>query len=97
VLTPAYVKLTHKTSQYNLQVIRYVIWGAGEMAQWLRTLMVYKVSSRTARTKQRNPVSKQNKTKQKQKQTNKQTKALMDLPEVLSSIPSNQIVDHIHL
>jgi hypothetical protein len=35
--------------------------------------LVYKVSSRTARAIQRNPVSKKQKTKNKNKQTNKKT------------------------
>jgi hypothetical protein len=44
------------------------------------TNLVYKVSSRTARATQRNPVSK-NKKKQKQKQTNKksQTRIILTL------------------
>jgi hypothetical protein len=47
----------------------------GRQISELEASLVYRVSSRTARTTQRNPVSKQNKTKQKQtnKQTNKQT------------------------
>jgi hypothetical protein len=46
------------------------------MISELKTSLVYRVSSRTARAIQRNPVSKknQNKTKTKNKQTNKQTK-----------------------
>jgi hypothetical protein len=44
----------------------------GRRISEFKTSLVYKVSSRTARAIQRNPVSK--KQKQKQKQTNKQTK-----------------------
>jgi hypothetical protein len=52
--------------------------GRGRRISEFKASMVYKVSSRTARAIQRNPVSKnktkQNKTKQnKTKQTNKQT------------------------
>jgi hypothetical protein len=39
-----------------------------------RASLVYRVSSRTARTTQRNPVSKKQKTKKQQKNPNKQTK-----------------------
>jgi hypothetical protein len=47
---------------------------AGGFLRLRPTSLVYKVSSRTARAIQRNPVSKNNKTKQnKTKQTNKQT------------------------
>jgi hypothetical protein len=54
--------------------------GRGKQISEFEASLVYKVSSRTARAIQRNPVSKtkQNKTKiktkQNQKQTNKQTK-----------------------
>jgi hypothetical protein len=44
--------------------------GRGRRISDFETSLVYKVSSRTAKALQRNPVSK---TKQKQKQTNKQT------------------------
>jgi hypothetical protein len=67
------------------------------MAQWLRARisefeasLVYKVSSRTARAIQRNPVS-----KNKNKQTKK--RALTALLKVLSSNPSNHMVAHSHL
>jgi hypothetical protein len=47
--------------------------GRGRWISEFEASLVYKVSSRTARAIQRNPVSKQNKTKNKQnKQTNKQ-------------------------
>jgi hypothetical protein len=74
--------------------------------------MVYKVSSRTAKDTQRNPVLKnqkeKKKKKRKEKERNKQTmevsgemaqwlRALTALPEVLSSIPSNHMVAHNHL
>ena len=44
--------------------------GRGRQISEFKASLVYKVSSRTARAKQRNPVS-----KNKTKQTNKQTKA----------------------
>jgi hypothetical protein len=79
--------------------------GRGRWISEFEASLVYKVSSSTARAIQRNPVS-------KNKQTNKQTKknpssragqmaqvlrALIALPEVLSSIPSNHMVAHNHL
>jgi hypothetical protein len=45
--------------------------GRGRQISEFKASLVYKVSSRTARAIQRNPVSKQNKTKQKQKQAQK--------------------------
>ena len=57
--------------------------GRGRRISEFETNLVYRVSSRTAKATQRNPVSKK--------------KALTDLPEVLSSIPSNQEVAHHHL
>jgi hypothetical protein len=54
--------------------------GRGRRISDFEASLVYKVSSRTARATQRNPVSKQNKTKQpKPKQTNKQTKRTLYL------------------
>jgi hypothetical protein len=41
--------------------------GRGRRISEFEASLVYKVSSRTARTTQRNPASKQNKTKQKTK------------------------------
>jgi hypothetical protein len=46
--------------------------GRGRWISEFKANLVYKLSSRTARAIQRNPVSKQNKTKQTNKQTNKQ-------------------------
>jgi hypothetical protein len=46
-------------------------WEA-ESGGFLSSSMVYRVSSRTARAKQRNPVSKKQKQKQKQKQQQQQ-------------------------
>jgi hypothetical protein len=77
--------------------------GRGRWISEFEASLVYKVSSRTARATERNPVSK--------KKTNKQTKTtkkgagemdqrlrtLTALPEVLSSIPSNYLVAHNHL
>jgi hypothetical protein len=53
--------------------------GKGRQISEFNTSLVYRVSSRTARATQRNPVSKKTKTKKTktkkiQKQTNKQTK-----------------------
>ncbi|EDL00620.1 mCG1042693, partial [Mus musculus] len=53
--------------------------------------LFYKVSSRTARAMQRNPVSK------KAGEMAQWLRALTALPEVLSSIPSNHMVAHNHL
>jgi hypothetical protein len=56
--------------------------GRGRWISEFEASLVYRVSSRTARTTQRNPVlkkqkQKQNKTKQKIKQTNKQKQELV--------------------
>jgi hypothetical protein len=48
--------------------------GRGRQISEFEASLVYKVSSRTARTTQRNPVSK-NQNKSKQKQTNKQLRS----------------------
>jgi hypothetical protein len=48
--------------------------GRGRWISEFKASLVYKVSSRTARAIQRNPVSKQNKTKQNKTKQNKQTK-----------------------
>jgi hypothetical protein len=45
--------------------------GRGRWISEFKASLVYKVSSRTARTTQRNPVSKQNKTKQNKTKQNK--------------------------
>ena len=45
--------------------------GRGRQISELEASLVYRVSSRTARATQRNPVWKKNKTKQTNKQTNK--------------------------
>jgi L-2-hydroxyglutarate oxidase LhgO len=80
--------------------------GRGRQISEFKASLVYKVSSRTARAIQRNPVS-----KNKKQKTNKQTKlvfagagemaqqlrALTTLPEVLSSNPSKHMVVHNHL
>jgi ribosomal protein S19 len=70
--------------------------------------LVYKVSSRTARAIQRNPVSKNKNKNKTNKQTNKKNtesgageiaqwlRALTVLPKVLSSNPSNHMVAHNH-
>jgi hypothetical protein len=69
--------------------------------------LVYRVSSRTARAIQRNPVSKNQKKKKKKKmfQIKDDINGWRDgsmvkstvLPEVLSLIPSNHMVAHNHL
>jgi hypothetical protein len=46
--------------------------GRGRQISEFQDSLVYKVSSRTVRTTQRNPVSKTKQNKTKQKQTNKQ-------------------------
>jgi hypothetical protein len=48
--------------------------GRGRQISEFEASLVYKVSSRTARATQRNPVSKKPKTKNQNKQTNKQKK-----------------------
>jgi thiol:disulfide interchange protein len=48
--------------------------GRGRRISEFEASLVYRVSSRTARATQRNPVSKKQKQKQKQKQKNPQTK-----------------------
>jgi hypothetical protein len=45
--------------------------GRGRWISEFKASLVYKVSSRTVRTTQRNPVSKQNKTKQNKTKQNK--------------------------
>jgi hypothetical protein len=47
--------------------------GRGRRISEFEASLVYKVSSRTARGTQRNPVSKNQRTKQTNKQTNKKT------------------------
>jgi hypothetical protein len=83
--------------------------GRGRQISESKASLVYKVSSRTARAIQRNPVLKNKKPNQNNK--TKQTKtnyfgtgemaqwlrALTTLPEVLSSIPSNHMVAHNYL
>jgi hypothetical protein len=69
--------------------------GRGRWISEFEASLVYRVSSRTARAIQRNPVSKkQNKTKQNKKnigagEMTQWLRAMTALPEVLSSIPSN--------
>jgi hypothetical protein len=81
--------------------------GRGRWISEFEASLVYRVSSRTARAIQRNPVS----NKQTNKQTNKEyilgvggagemarwVRALPALPEVLSSNPRNHIVAQNHL
>jgi hypothetical protein len=65
----------------------------GSRGKWISEFeasLVYRVSSRIARDRQRKPVSK-NKNQQQQK------KALTALPEVPSLIPSNHMVAPNHL
>jgi hypothetical protein len=64
--------------------------GRGRRISEFEASLVYKVSSRTARATQRNPVSKNKKQKTKKR-------ALTALPKVLSSNPSNHVVVHNHL
>jgi hypothetical protein len=82
--------------------------GRGRQISEFKASLVYKVSSRTARATQRNPVSKnkQNKTKQNKTKTvfpwgpgemAQWLRELTALPEVLSSISSNHMVAHNHL
>jgi hypothetical protein len=72
--------------------------GRGRRISEFEASLVYKVSSRTIRATQRNPVSKN---QQKQNKTKKQNRAgemaqwlrtLTALPKVMSSIPSNHII-----
>ena len=51
----------------------YVLWGRGRWISEFKASLVYRVSSRTARATQRNPVLKQT-----NKQTNKQTSSFSD-------------------
>jgi hypothetical protein len=64
-----------------------------------RQSQVYRMSSKTARTTQRNPVSKNKKTKQNKGEAQAQQLRVLTaaLPEVLTSIPSNHMVTHNHL
>jgi hypothetical protein len=78
--------------------------GRGRRISEFEANLVYKVSSRTARTIQRNLVSKNQNTKQKNKNRKQQKpnqnktkqRTLTALPEVLSSNPRNHMVAHNH-
>jgi hypothetical protein len=62
--------------------------GKGRQISEFEASLVYKVSSRTARATQRNPVLKnKNKTKQKNQQTNKQKTKTIDKLRVSASVP----------
>jgi hypothetical protein len=54
--------------------------GRGRWISEFKANLVYRVSSRTARTAQRNPVSKQNKTKQNKTKQKKQKKMPLKEP-----------------
>jgi hypothetical protein len=77
--------------------------GRGRRISEFEASLVYKVSSRTAKATQRNPVSKKTKTKTKTKEFQlgadkmaQQVRVLTALPEVLSSNPNNHMVAHNH-
>jgi hypothetical protein len=76
--------------------------GRGRRISEFEASLDYRVSSRTARAAQRNPVSKNQKKKKKiypggAREMAQQLRALTVLPEVLSSISSNHMVAHTHL
>jgi GTP cyclohydrolase II len=64
--------LAHLNNKMSLIGMTFYLGGRGRQISEFEASLVYKVSSRTARAIQRNPVLK-NKTKEN-KQTNKQTK-----------------------
>ena len=69
--------------------------GRNRQISEFKASLVYRVSFRTARATQRNPVSKNN-IKWARKMT-QWLRALIALPEVLNSVPSNHMVAHNHL
>jgi hypothetical protein len=75
----------------------------GVRGRWIsefKASLVYKVSSRTARATQRNPVSKTPKKKKWRLEVGEMVqwlRTLTALPEVLRSNPSNHMVAHNHL
>jgi hypothetical protein len=83
--------------------------GRGGQISEFKASLVYKVSSRSARAIQRNPVLKNQNPKTKTKQNKKTSqgwrvvnnsqwlRALTVLPEVLSSIPSKKNMAYNHL
>ena len=73
--------------------------GRGRWISELEASLVYRVSSRTARAIERNPVSKQNKKYLAAwaGERPQWLRVLAAFPGVLSSIPSNHMVDHNHL
>jgi hypothetical protein len=76
--------------------------GRGRQISEFKASLVYKVSSRTARAIQRNPVLEKLKPKQNKKmmlagEMAQWLRALPALPKVLSSNPSNHMVAHNHL
>ena len=77
-------------------------WERGRRICEFEASLVYKVSSRTARAIQRNPVSKNQKKKKRicgsgAVEMAPRLRALTTLPKVLSSSLSNDMVAHIHL
>jgi hypothetical protein len=62
--------------------------GRGRWISEFEASLVYKVSSRTARATQRNPVSKTNKQTNKQKQTKQKTKKTSPLGDSAMSLAS---------
>jgi hypothetical protein len=78
--------------------------GRGRWISEFKASLVYRVSSRTARAIQRNPVSKTQKKRKKERKKTEEARdwaqmlrSLASLPEVLSSVPSNHMVAHNHL
>jgi hypothetical protein len=72
--------------------------GRGRRISEFEASLVYRVSSRIARAKQKNPVSKQNKTKQNKKMVQGSYKELAWAPESnLFSNPSSFFYSHVAL
>jgi hypothetical protein len=75
--------------------------GRGRRISEFEASLVYRVSSRTARTIQRNPVLKKQNKKKREKESEREMAqwlgALAALPEDLSSVPSTHMTAHNHL
>jgi hypothetical protein len=73
VFVAAFQKTVWKKKKPGVVAHTQHLGGRGRQISELEASLVYRVSSRTVRATQRNPVSKkQNKTKQNNKQTNKE-------------------------
>jgi hypothetical protein len=70
--------------------------GRGRQISEFQARLVYKVSSRTARAIQRNPVKKKSKDTCGAGEMAQQVRALTALLKVLNSNPSNHMVAHNH-